>query len=162
MKMLKRLLSQLHRYVLWLLISVFLWSFVVSRITDIRPEDKVTLVIDAEEIDAAGLSEALESALPSGLRLVEVRPASYYLMQQGEAYGADLYVVRASEVQDGAEAYLLPEGTRCFDAATGIGAALQFIRFDGGEDRYLCYGAASVHLEDGAAEAVARRFLALE
>ncbi len=178
MKRIKRFFARLPVYVLWLLLSVMFWSWIVGLITDARPEKKVTLFVSAEAMEDTALSAALEPALPAGLRMVRAHPFSYAFFQAQALEQADLYVLRASELEadlaflrplpiapDGAVwehggvAYAL----RCYDAAADAGAASGYIDYRaGGEDCYLCFGARSVHADDGAAEAIALKFLELE
>lgn len=176
--MIKRFLSNLHIYVLWLLFSVMFWSWIFGFVTDARPEKKVTLFVSAEAMEDTALSAALETALPAGLRMVRARPFSYVLFQTQALEEADLYVLRASELEEDL-AFLrplpiAPDGPvwehggvvyalRCYDAAADAGAADSYIDYRaGGEDCYLCFGARSVHAGDGAAEAIALQFLGLE
>ncbi len=176
--LLKRFLSNLHVYVLWLLFSVLFWGWIFGFVTDARPEKKVTLFVSAEAVEDTALAAALESALPEGLRLVKVHPISYAFFQTQELESADLYVLRESELEADVgffrplplapgDAVWSKDGTvyalRCYDAAADRGAAGSYIDYRaGGEDCYLCFGARSVHAEDAAAEGVARRFLELE
>ena len=178
LRALKCLLSGLHNYVLWLLIAVFLWGFVFTRLTDTSPERKVTVFIDAETVEETALAAALQSAAPEQIRMVKVHIFSYAMFQTQELEEADLYVVRAATLEDYRDSFrplpLSVSGTvwesngtvyalRCYDAAADAGAAAGYIDYRAlGEDCYLCFGARSVHAEDGAAEAVALRFLELE
>lgn len=172
----KRFLSQLPAYLLWLLASVVFWSWIVSLRTDTVPEKKVTLFLDVPAVEDAALSAALETALPERLKMVQAHSFSYALFRSDALQKADLYVLPASEMaqfrpellplegfdasetwRDGGKGY----GVRCYDAETRTGAAASFISYPA-EDHYLCVSAASVHLDDGAALRIARRFLELE
>jgi len=175
--MIKRFFSNLHVYVLWLLFSVLFWSWIFGFVTDARPEKKVTLFISADTVRDTELAAVLETALPDGLRLVKVHPVSYAFFQSQELQRADLYVMRASELEADLAFFrplpIDPDGSvwerdgtayalRCYDASEDLGAASEYIDYrEGGEDCYLCFGASSVHTEDGAAAAVAHKFLEL-
>ena len=174
----KRFFANLHIYVLWLLISVLFWSWIFGFVTDARPARKVTLFVSAEAMEDVALSAALEEALPAGLRMVRAHPFSYAFFQAQALEEADLYVLRASELEEKLALLrplpIAPDGAvwekdgtvyalRCYDAAADAGAADSYIDYrTGAEDCYLCFGARSVHAQDGAAEAVALRFLELE
>ena len=163
--MVKRFLSNLHIYVLWLLFSVLFWSWIFGFVTDAQPEKKVTLFVSAEAMEGTALSAALETALPDGLRTQALEEADLYVLRASELE-EDLAFLRPLPIapdgvvwEHGGVAYAL----RCYDAAADAGAADSYIDYRaGGEDCYLCFGARSVHAGDGAAEAIALQFLGLE
>ena len=55
--------------VLWLMLSVLVWGFVFTRITDTDPAHKITLFVDSEVTDATGLAVKLEESLDVQLDL---------------------------------------------------------------------------------------------
>lgn len=173
--MIRRTLSRFHVYLLWALLSVFLWSYVFSFLTDTSPAKKLTLYISTEQVEDVELAAQLEeNGLPDGIRMVKVHPFSYAMFSDQDLLSADLYVVSASEAEGWRDSFRpLPDGMtgdlalengaqgiRVYDAKTGTGA------FDGligyaGEDYYLFFGAQSLHTEadDGAALWLARCIL---
>ena len=164
MKTLKRILSQWHTFVLWLLVSAIFWSWVFTFVTDTDPERKITVYCKVPEIQDTALAVALEADMPEGLRMIKVHSFDYVMFGVEAFYQGDIFIVPASELETYAD-LLLPmaggEGVKVYDAATGSGIAASYIRY-GNEDCYLYLGTGSVHLEDGKAQAVARALLAME
>ncbi len=187
MKILKNIFSQLHVYVLWLLLSTVLWGWIFSSfITDTKPEYKVVVYADAARCADRELSLRLEDPLPPGLRMVRVHPFSYAMFDRDALLKADLFVVPASEAGEYLSAFSpltipfpspfgepwksegVPYGVKIYDAASGRGAAGKYIGYAPEEDYYLFFGAKSVHAAaitgsgDDAALDVARRLLDLQ
>ena len=99
----KGILKNLHRYVLWALISLVFWAWIISRITDAPAARKVTLYADLPALDRQALSEALEKDLPAGIRFVEAWAFTDEMFSPGNVTMGDLFIV--SEEQ--AETYLV-------------------------------------------------------
>lgn len=164
MRVLKNIFSQLHTFVLWLLASAIFWGWIFTFVTDTVPAKKVTVYCRVPAVQDTALAAALEQDMPEGLRMVKVHTFDYVMLDTASFDMGDIFIVPASEdpgfVQD-----LIPlegdGGTKVYDAGTGEGAAMEYIQY-GGEDYYLYLGSGSVHLDDGAARAVARALLALE
>ena len=184
MKVLRSFFSDLHRYLLWLLISVIFWGWIFSMITDARPEHKLVLCVDRPELQDHELTLALEKERPDGVRLIKVHPIDYYVFSQDELEHADLYIIKASRAEElswlflpladagmpteGATLWSLDGtalGLRVYCAETGEGALQSYIEYaapgETGEDYYLFFGANSAHLSDGAARRLAERLLRL-
>ena len=177
---LKRFFSRLPAYVLWLLFSAVLWSWIVGLCTDTTPAKKVTLFLDVPAVEDAALSAALEEALPDGLKMVKAHSFSYVLFQSDALEQADLYVLPASEMEEFREKLLpldglgAPDawtsggavyGLRCYDARAASGAAAELVQYTAPdkpeEDHFICISKNSAHIADGAAMRVALRFLEL-
>lgn len=161
MKIIKRILSQLHSFVLWLLVSALFWSWIFTFVTDTSAENKVTVYCKAPEIQATELAAALEEHMPEGLRMIKVYSFDYVMFGLDAFYQGDIFIVPESEI----EAYLdilSPERERVkvYDAAVGTGVAMSCIRY-ADEDYYLYLGAGSAHLEDGKAEEVIQTLLSI-
>ena len=161
---LKRFFSGVHNYVLWLLISVFLFGFVFTRLTDTAPERKVTVFIDAYAVEDTALAAVLERAAPESIRMVKVHPFSYAMFDTNTLRSADIFLVKERDA-----AQYLPDfqpmtpwsegvfyradgeiwGVRVYDASRGEGAADSYIAYavDGvpAEDYYLFFGKESLH-----------------
>ncbi len=184
MKTLKKLWNLLPAMLLWLMISVFLWGFVFARLTDTQPENKLTLFVDAKVPQATRLAVQLEdNLLDETIQMVKVHPFTYAMVNGQGLRQADVYIVRASHVEEyrdwfaplpealaadqPEENLLLLDGTPCglrlYDAATQTGSNLWAIQYQDpalpDEDYYLFIGAASVHLEDGKAVQLAQSLL---
>ena len=179
--MIKRILSRFHVYLLWALISVFLWSYVFTFLTDAVPAKKLTLYISAYAVEDVELAARLEEGgLPDGIRMIKVHPFSYVMFDDADLRSADLYIVKASEAPGWRDSFRpLPngefvssldleggaQGIRVYDRFTGFSVHGDLITYtqEGmpAEDYYLFFGAGSVHdeLTDGGAIWLARRFL---
>ena len=164
MKTLKRILSQLHTFVLWLLISALFWSWIFTFVTDTSPERKITVYCDVQALKDTALAVALEENMPEGLRMIQVHSFDYVMFGVDAFYQGDIFILPASEIETYAE-FLAPvdgvDGVKIWDAAAGTGAARAYIPY-ADEDYYLFLGSGSVHLEDGKALDVARQLLAME
>lgn len=168
MRFLKNVFSQMHRWVLWALISVMFWAWIYTFVNDTTPARKLTLYAQVDLCEDEALTRELEKSLPSGIKMVKVHPFSYAMFDDGDLQGADLYVVRSSEAErfledfapleetgfvsgerelyrSGGRAY----GVKIFDAASGEGAAKEYFFYGTQEDYYLFFNADSLHLEDG-------------
>lgn len=172
MKKFKPFFDLVPAMLMWLMLSIFLWGFVFSALTDIPPAEKVTLFVDASLSGETRLATAMEQAISAPVRAVQVRPFAYAMMGSEEIEQADLYIVSASAVETYREWFApLPEGLqgdllldgvaygiRVWDAQAGTGAARETIQYVG-EDYYLLFGARSLHVEDGQAQACAQLLL---
>ena len=168
MKKVKKFFSLLPMLIIWLMISVFLWGFVFTRITDTDPKHKVTLFIDCQVPGSVQLTVELEKNKKElGIRMVKVHPFTYAMLDSSVLRQADLYIVKSSDIDEYADWFAqLPEemlvysdllswdniawGIRIYNAETGEGAAVQYIDYtaDGTvtEDYYLLFGKESVHV----------------
>lgn len=182
MKKRNRFAALIPPMLLWLLLSMLIWSWIFTFLTDTTRDKKIVLFADLPEFADVQLAGRLEQALPAGLTMVQAHPFTYAMLDSGQLTGADLYIIRASQLPE----YLdwlaplpgdfrggvlwteagEPVGLRIYDAAADRGAASAYLTYrlpDGtAEDCYLCFGAQSLHLADGAAEAVASELLTLE
>lgn len=183
--MIKKILRNLHRYVLWAIVSIVFWTWIFSRIVDAPASRKVVLYADLPTVEAETLSDAMEPALPEGIRFLEVNLFGNAVFSPSAVTRGDLYVVPESNV----EMYLasfapidksaFPDavfyekdgvayGVCLFDRTTGLVHADAYFRFSPylEDDRcYLFFGTSSKHIgewngsADDAAIAVAQRIL---
>ena len=172
MRVLKAIWSKLHVYVLWLIVSTIFWGWIFTLVTNAPAEKKVTLFIDAPACRDTALDEELEKTMPVGLRQVRAHLFSYVMFGESELINADLYVVPASEAEEYIDSFrplsgalAAREGVLVLGGAPrGLpveGAASDWVDYAPEETYYLFFGVNSVHIEDGAALAVAEDFLAL-
>ena len=157
--------------ILWLMASALIWGFVFTRITDTARENKIVIFVDAETPGAAELETKLQPLLGDGIRMVQVHPFTYAMLDTSTITNADLYIVKASELEtylswfapypDDFES-LMPawehEGVcygqmvytpiRSYDPFRGL------ISFGDRETYYLCFGKNSLHLssQEGAVD----------
>ncbi|MBR0425950.1 MAG: hypothetical protein IJK01_07520 [Clostridia bacterium] len=182
MRTFKRILSQLHRYVFWAVISTMLWAWIFFVfVVDTTPKHKVEVYTSDSVIvlDREFSLELSKDPLPDGIRMVKVHPFSYAMFDTSAPIGADLYIVSESEIETTIEGLCpLPVrdgndyvsngevyGWRIYDAAAKTGAASAYMRFALDENYYLCANATSLHLgsqndsKDDAAIVIAERIL---
>ena len=169
MKPLKRLWNLLPAMILWGMLSVFLWGWIFTFLTDTKPENKLTLFIDAAVTDGTGLAVQLEETLlDDAISMVKVHPFTYAMLDGEPLRQSDAYIVRASHVEEYRDWFAplpegltatspdllvldgLPYGIRVYEAATGTGIAQAFLTYHDPalpeEDFYLMLGKASLHL----------------
>ena len=185
MRVLRNVFSQLHEYVLWLLLSTVLWGWIfASFVTDTKAEKKVVIYLDAVQCADTELAAALEERMPDGLRMIQAHPFSYAMFDTNALMNADLYIVPGSRAEEYLESFVplmgLPSdlggpywthegvsyGLRLCDAADGT----YFVCNDPGEpaeDCYLFFGVNGLHAAsltgtgDDAALEVCRALFAL-
>ena len=156
MKILRNIFSQLHTFVLWLLISVLLWAWVFSFLTDTSREKKVMLFAHVGELHDRDLTLRLEAHKPEGIKMIKVHDFEYQMIDTSKTFG-DLYIVPQSELEQMLEkdpgavleildpgdhpTYLFegrPVGLLAYDAETNCP------EFDG-QNYYLCVSSDTLH-----------------
>ncbi len=167
MNKIRRFFSLVPVLVLWLMLSVLVWGFVFTRITDTDPAHKITLFVDSEVTDATGLAVKLEESLDGNIRMVKAHPFSYAMLDGSPLRAADLFIIRADhmetyrewltplpeEMRGSAAEYTLdgePWGILAYDSKTQRGIASNYINYlppgEPEESYYLCFGNQSVHI----------------
>ena len=163
MKILKNILSQLHTFVLWLLVSAIFWGWIFTFVTNTVPSKKVTVYCHVPSVQDTSLAVALEENMPEGLRMIKVHSFDYVMFDSESISLGDIFIIPASEVEAFTED-LAPVGdefgVKVYDAASESGILTEYITYSE-EDYYLFLGAGSVHLEDGKALAVAKELLSM-
>ena len=138
MSVLKNVLSQWYRYLLWALMSVFFWGWIFGLLTDARPEKKLVLCVDRPEIAEEALSEELERRRPEGIKLVAAHSFDYYIFDTEELRLADLYIVGENEAEKYIESFLPLEETGLPTEGRALwtyeGRAYGLLVFDPAED----------------------------
>ncbi len=182
MRVLKNIWSQLHRFVLWALLSTIFWAWIFTLVTDTRPEYKVTLYIQSENCRSVELSLKLEETMPEGIKLVKAHPFSYATFSNADLLGADFFLVRERDAEEMLPSFAPLDGEDwdfggreqyCRDGvfygvkvrgAAEKGVASAYIDYEPGEDYYLFFNIDSPHLSsgDGAALRVAEELLKLD
>lgn len=188
MRIVKNVFSQLHTYVVWALLSAVLWGWIFGMITDAPAEKKIVIYAQAAACRDTELDLALEENRPEGIRLIRFRTFDYAMFDEYSLLHADLYIVKASDMEsylDSFQPYApgafplpgddlwtrdgLAYGVRIYEAAADPVAGEYVTWLAPGEppeDRYLCFGSASVHRPapegDGAAAITARDLLSMK
>ncbi len=185
MRIIKKLFGNLHRYVVVLLLSVVIWAWIFSLVTDAAKAKKVLVYCGAPAMEERALGLALDAKKPEGIKFVKVSPFSDAIFSSGAPDDADIYILSESQVRLYSEELLpLDEkrsegdiaiggvvyGILLRSAETGNGSAASFITYSlpGFEDEnyYICFNKDSVHVNngegsDGAAFEVAESLLSL-
>ena len=184
--LLRRFLRQLPLLIILLIACVIFWSWIFTFVTDTSFDRKVTLFLNTFQCEERELALTLEKDMPSGIRMVQVRPFSYAMMSGDSIRNADLYIVSAQEAETYREWFApLPEvfrsagETLAFDgipfgmliASPERQAASSLIVYDRPDAEpglwYLFFGASSLHVPgnenaaDNAALTAARTLLQL-
>ena len=161
MRILRNIISQLHVYIVWLILSFVLWGFVFNILTDAPAEKKLVLFADVEQCSDKAMAAALEAERPAGIKLVQVHSFGYAMFDETNLLNADLYIVRAEDAEDYKNSFrpldtalldtegltLLdldgePRGVRVWDGTEGCAAS--YLGYGEGE-YYLFVGAKSLH-----------------
>ena len=179
MRAIIKVFSQFHRYLLWALISVFLWAWVFMLRFDTTQDKKVVIYSNTPEVLNYALAAELEKDMPEGIKTVKVRPFSYDIFSEGLPADADIVIINSEDARAYIELLspIVPEsseniengliidgsiyGLVLFDAGTGTGSALDYFTY-GDESFYICFTKSSVHLTDGAARYTAERILGIK
>ena len=171
MKKLKQFFDLVPAMLLWLMLSIFLWSLVFNFLTDAPAGEKIVLFIDAPLTNETQMALDLEAAADDPIKMVQVRSFAYAMMGSEEIENADLYIIGESAFaeyqawfqplpEDLHNGTLLeidgtPYGVKVYDAATGEGLAPEIIGYTYPgkivEDHYLLVGKNTLHLEDSQA-----------
>ena len=147
--------------VLWALLAVIFTGFIFSRITDTKPEDKITLFADCEVRNAPELAERMEKELGGAVRMVKIHPFTYAMFDSVRLKQADLYIIPDSRKADYAEWLGPEEGIAVYDPASGTILAAEWFLYEETETYRLYIGGESIHREDGLARQAAEILTAM-
>lgn len=164
MRIVRNIFSQLHTFVLWLLVSAIFWGWIFTLVTNTVPEKKVTVYCHVPSVKDTSLAVALEENMPDGLRMIRVHSFDYVMFDNEAINKGDIFIIPASEIEAFTEDLAPVDGewgVKVYDAETGSGILSEYICYSN-EDFYLFLGAGSVHLDDGKALAVAKDMLAMD
>ena len=93
----KKILRNGHRYVLWAVLSVVFWAWIVSRVTDARPQNKVVVYADLDLMDGRALSLQFDERLPDGIKYVEFDRFDDMIFSPTSVLTGDLYLIPQSK-----------------------------------------------------------------
>ena len=97
----RRQFGEILLYLLaWLMISILIVGSVFVRITDTDAAHKFTFSTTAGTESAVRLAERLEQNLPDGIRMVKVRPFTYYMFGGDELRNSDVFLISENEIPD--------------------------------------------------------------
>ncbi len=163
-RFLRNVFSQLHSFAAWAIVAAIFTGWIFTNVTDTKAAKKVEIFVNAYEMENMELRLELEENLPEGIRMIKVHRFTEALFGDRTFLNADIYIVRASDVEELRDAFS-SEGIKVYDAETGRGAADGYISYwvpgAESEDYYLFYGINSLHTgkQDTAAFYVAERFM---
>ncbi len=163
-RFLRNVFSQLHSFAAWAIVAAIFTGWIFTNVTDTKAAKKVEIFVNAYEMENMELRLELEENLPEGIRMIKVHRFTEALFGDRTFLNADIYIVRASDVEELRDAFS-GEGIKVYDAETGSGAADGYISYwvpgAESEDYYLFYGINSLHTgkQDTAAFYVAERFM---
>ena len=161
MRVLKNILSQLHVYLVWLILSVVLWGFVFNLLTDAPAEKKLLLFAEVGGVREREFCAELEKSKPAGIRMLQAHSFDYVMFDEQSLLSADLYIVPLERVEGYRDSFRAldlsrlpaeelsfyeldgaPCGIRVWDGEAG--AASGYFAYGEGE-YYLFLGANSLH-----------------
>ena len=191
MKVLRRIFSQWHRFVLCALLLSIFWAWIYSAfVADTSQDKKITVFVNACNIKPRKLALYLDEELPEGIKMAKVYDFSYSIFPSGNQ--GDIYIVNRAVLErtldespesvapipdpGGREAYVrdgTAYGLKVFDAETGGTGEGRYIIYAPSyglptEDYYICIGAESLHYAqnegalDNAAWPVVLRLLGMD
>ena len=157
MRVLKNILSRLHTYILWALLSVVVWGFVFNLLTDAPADKKIVIYADAVRCEEKALDIELEKTKPAGIRLIRAHTFDYVMFDEAGLLNADIYLIPEERAADYIDSYspldpsVLPwEATELwYREGTAYGVKLEgaqsYFTFQPEGDVYLFFGVHSVH-----------------
>lgn len=180
----KRFFAHIHKYVLWALLSAVFWAWIFTFLTDAPSSQKIVIYSDTQSMNERALAEELEKDKPSNIRMIQIYPFSYALVDVTAPERADMYVLSETDLVNRAdllfpiplkeEGYIKDGvllGLLLFDKEDGAVAAAEFFQYAGDmpgiENYYLCFSKTSSHLgewnesQDDAAIQIAETILQL-
>ncbi len=181
MSFLKKIFGKWHLYVSWAILVTILWGWIFTLLTNARPQRKLTVFEHSFQSQAEAMSIELEKDKPENIKMISVRSFDFALFGQTGFTEADIFIIRASEIDTYItdfipieelakehpewEYYLkdgVPYGIRMYDKETMTGSALEYLQYDGkattgleAEDYYLFIGKNSVHIGGEGQDALA-------
>ncbi len=105
LRVLSNILHQTHMYAICIIVLSLIISFIFNALTDAAPEKKIEIYIDAPKIDEAQLEYELDKELPEGIKLVKVHPFDYDMFGSHQEGRADIYVLKASDIEEYLEGF---------------------------------------------------------
>ncbi len=143
----KHLASHLHVYVLWSILSAFLWMWIFGFVTDTTTFHKVSVYIDCHTCEELDLTLELEKDLPDGIKMVKVHPLQYVVFDEPTMLMGDIMILRACDLENYRD-FLCPitlaahrfdrptykiedevYGIQVYDGASGQGILCEYVSF---------------------------------
>ncbi|MBQ2200947.1 MAG: hypothetical protein II412_00100 [Clostridia bacterium] len=179
--MIKRILRNWYRYVLWTLLSAVFWAWIFTLLFSAPVKQKVVLYADLPYLDRNALSIELERDKPEGIRIVDTATFDDKMFNQIEVLDGDLYLIPDSEAEEYLASFApidradFPDATffesdgeaygiLVYDEATGLNVGGAYLFYKPQERCWLFFNKDSMHIgaHDDAAIMIARHFLNLQ
>ena len=94
----KRFWGLVPMLLMWLFISLILWAWIFGFLTDTTVEQKLSVYFSpSHTVQETALSVKLEAILPEKIRMVKVKPFTYFMFGTDSLSKGDLYIVKKSE-----------------------------------------------------------------
>ncbi|MCD8118159.1 MAG: hypothetical protein LUE29_01470 [Lachnospiraceae bacterium] len=192
MRAIKNIFSHFYMYVIWLILSYFLWGWIFGMVNDTTTYHKISIYIDCASLEEMDLTLELEEDMPEGIKKVKVHSFDYVVFDDATMLMGDIFIIRESDLEGYLEvlqpitelaAQGWPEyetydvegeayGIKIFDGETGEGILQDYVTWlkpgEDAQDFYLVFLADSVHLgdlngsDDEAAFEMAERLLGMQ
>jgi len=165
MKTVKKIMNLVPLMLFWLMMSVFVWSWIFTFLTDAPRAEKIVLYVECAVPGDTFIAAKLEETPSPSIRMAQVRPFSYSMMSSQGIRNADLYIVSESGMKEYFEWLLplpenaaslcethslngIPYGIKVYDALTQSGILSNQIAYDTekAENYYLAFGKQSLHI----------------
>jgi hypothetical protein len=185
--MLKKILGNWHRYVLWALLSGILWAWIIVLVTRTDASEEVRIYADLPTMRQEALELALEREKPDGIRYVEAQCFDDAIIDASAVMQGDLYLIPESKAEKYLASFapiedaetLFPKqtfyesdgkayGIVVFDEDAGIWIGKEYVMYIAEERCFLFFNKDSKHIgawngsPDDAAITIAKNFLKLE
>ena len=143
--MVRRFFRLLPALLTWALLSVMVWGWIFSILTDAPAEKKLIVYIDAPVNRGRELAGKLEESFPRSLiQFIEVRSFSYSMMGDSPASDGDIFII-PSENSDEYADWFSGEPGELFASAGESAPLSAYVRYAENTDYLLFYSASSVH-----------------
>ena len=155
---------QMHMYIIWILLSAVIVSFLFNLATDTTQAKKVTIYVDAPSVSSALVETRLNEDLPEGIKMTKVHTFSYHTFGMGALGADDIYLVKEENIEQYKDGFAPLEEFRQLRSIDHYwimeGKVYGVLTEFEGEEYYLFFGKDCVHPgRDGAAAYVAERLM---
>ena len=150
-----------YLYLIWAVVAVMAWDMIFAFLTKVPQEEKVEVFVGEQDDDWDDLEQLCNDKIPKYLRTVKVRTYmadQMYFSEMLQIQGslADIFILPESRAEE-VPVYYLPLDT---EKVQNVFGTVEFYEIDGtaygiqinghstGEDYYMFFGSASVHLSD--------------
>jgi hypothetical protein len=179
--MIKQILRNWYRYILWALLSAVLWAWIFTLLFSAPAGKKVVIYADLPKLDHNALSIVLEEDLPEGILRVDAQTFDGMLFDMSSVLKGDLYLIPESKAEEylasfapidrtdfPGESFYESDGQAygilVYDEETGRNVGGDLIFYIPHERCWLFFNKDSIHTgtQDDAAITIARHFLKLQ